>query len=236
MAITSGAGIAGGGAPPDASARNRGFAGAARVAASGTGLAAAVAVARAAGLALGTLALAVRTRDGAGDADRGGTGPAATGGAIDACSNGSLPDVPAGFAAVACAGTSMTRRSGASIRRSRQGKPKPGSPSPWPLKVRLNRAVCISRESRSAKPSRLRSALVRGPGHGLRPAMRGDCAAFGSSGGGRAPLGLREPKRAPPSLLGHGSSLGAGGSRAQCDCRRDRTTGHGLADAPRRHS
>ncbi len=35
-------------------------------------------------------------------------------------------------------GTTTTRRSGASIRRTCQGKPKPGRHSPWPPKIRLN--------------------------------------------------------------------------------------------------
>ncbi len=38
--------------------------------------------------------------------------------------------IKAGAAAVTCAGTSTTRRSSASKRLSRQGKPKPGSPNP----------------------------------------------------------------------------------------------------------
>jgi hypothetical protein len=43
----------------------------------------------------------------------------------------------AGSMAATCAGTTSTCRSGTSIRRSCQGKPKPGS-QPWPPKMRLN--------------------------------------------------------------------------------------------------
>ena len=41
------------------------------------------------------------------------------------------------------------------------GKPKPGSQSPWPPKVRLNSNAWISSESSSACVSRLRSGLMR---------------------------------------------------------------------------
>jgi hypothetical protein len=60
----------------------------------------------------------------------------AAGGAIGAGGNGSVTAAIAG-AAVPRAGTRTMRNSGASIRRSRQGKPKPGSPIPWPPKVML---------------------------------------------------------------------------------------------------
>ena len=77
---------------------------------------------------------------------------------------------------------------------------------------------------------------MRGSGRWPRPAARADRAGVGSDGGVRAALEPIEPKRAPPSLLGPCSWRGAGWSRAPRDCRPDRPTGHGLANAPRRHS
>ena len=86
-------------------------------------------------------------------------GPSATGCPIDA-RIGSLTDVPVGSVAVTCAGTTTTRRSATSTRRSCQGKPKPGN-HPWPPKIRLNSHVWISSESSSAYVSGLRSGLMR---------------------------------------------------------------------------
>ncbi len=154
-AITAGAGIGGGAVSPGRSARKGICAGAAPVAASVLGLASAL------GLASGTIAAAVRRGVGARDTDGVSAGPLATGCSTHACCNGSATGVTAGSAAVTCAGTTTTRRSGTSIRRSCQGKPKPGSQSPWPPKVRLNSNVWISSESSSACVSRLRSGLMR---------------------------------------------------------------------------
>ena len=154
-AITAGAGIGGGAVSPGRSARKGICAGAAPVAASVLGLASAL------GLASGTIAAAVRRGVGARDTDGVSAGPLATGCSTHACCNGSATGVTAGSAAVTCAGTTTTRRSGASIRRSCQGKPKPGSQSPWPPKVRLNSNVWISSESSSACVSRLCSGLMR---------------------------------------------------------------------------
>ena len=123
-AITAGAGIGGGAVSPGRSARKGVCAGAAPVAASVLGLASAL------GLASGTIAAAVRRGVGARDTDGVGAGPLATGCSTDACCNGSATGVTAGSAAVTCAGTTTTRRSGTSIRRSCQGKPKPGSQVP----------------------------------------------------------------------------------------------------------
>ena len=229
MAITSGPGI-GLGATSPVSSRSRGaFARVAPVAASGAGLIFAV------GLALGMIASAVRSRVGAGDTDSVWAGPPGTGCLIDG-RKGFLTDVPAGSAAVTRAGTSTTRRSGASIRRSRQGKPKPGSPSPWPPKVKLNNSACSSRESRSARVSRLRSALMRWLGRWPRPAAREDRAHFGSDGGVRAALEPIEPKRAPPSRIGYCCRRGAGWAPPCATFDLTDPTRHGLANAPRRQS
>ena len=118
------------------------FAGAAPVAASGSlALASAVGLARAVGAWPWARSL-LPSGPGSAQGTRMVSGPAHRQQAARSMRcNGSLTDVPAGSAAVTCAGTSTTRRSGASIRRSRQGKPKPGSPSPWPPKVRLNSSV-----------------------------------------------------------------------------------------------
>lgn len=156
-AITSGAGTDAGGESPGSSARGGAFAG---VAASGTGLATAVGLLGAVGLpgavgldlaagfaaafglatvlgfacadvlAVDSMVPAVVGGAGTGDTNSVCDGRRATAGLIGAGGNGSLIDVPTDSAAGVSAGTSTTRRSGASIRRSRQGKPKPGSPPP----------------------------------------------------------------------------------------------------------
>ena len=54
-------------------------------------------------------------------------------------------------------GTSVTWRSSASKRLSRQGKSRPGSPSPSLPKLRLNSNACISKESSTAVRMGLRS-------------------------------------------------------------------------------
>ena len=154
-AITAGAGIGAGAVSPGGSARTGIGAGAAPVAASVLGLASAL------GLVSSTIAAAVRRGVGARDTDGVRAGPLATCRSTPACCNGSATGVTAGSAAVTCAGTTTTRRSGTSIRRSCQGKPKPGSQSPWPPKVRLNSNVWISSESSSAYVIRLRSGLMR---------------------------------------------------------------------------
>ena len=66
-----------------------------------------------------------------------------------------------GSAAGAGAASSATRRSGTSVRRSCQGKPKPGSPRPWPLKVRVSSTAWNNKESSSPNASRLRSGVRR---------------------------------------------------------------------------
>ena len=157
-AITAGAGIGGSAVSPGRSARKGVCAGAAAVAASVLGLASAL------GLISGTIAAAVRRRVGArADADGVSAGLLATGCSTRACCSGSATGVTAGSMSVTCAGTTTTRRSGASIRRTCQGKLKPGSQSPWPPKVSLNSNVWISSESSSACVSRLRSGLMRRP-------------------------------------------------------------------------
>jgi hypothetical protein len=154
-ATTGGAGIGGAALSPGRSARKGVFARAAPVATSVLGLTAAL------GLAFRTIAAAVRRGVGARDTDGVSAGPLATGCSTHACCNGSATGVTAGSTAVTCGGTTTTRRSGASIRRSCQGKRKPGSQSPWPPKVRLNSHVWISSESSSACVSRLCSGLMR---------------------------------------------------------------------------
>ena len=207
-AITAGAGIGEGAVSPGRSARKGVCAGAAPVAAPVLGLASTV------GLACGTIAASVRHGGGAGDTDGVGAGPLAAGCSTDACCDGSTTDVTAGSAAVTCAGTSTTRRSGTSIRRSCQGKPKPGS-QPWPPKVRLNSSAWISSESSSACVNRLRSRLALAVGAALEPV---------------------ELKRAPPSLLGRCCRRASGWRHFLCACRLDRPTGHDPAKGPRRHS
>lgn len=98
---------------------------------------------------------AIATVRGAGDADGAGIGRLAAGCPTGARRTGSATGGMAGAAGATGGGTSLTLRSGASIRRSRQGKPKPGSPSPSPLNVRLNSSTWISSDSSSANASRL---------------------------------------------------------------------------------
>src|ERR1700693_4914745 len=135
QAGTAGAGIGGGAVSPGRSARKGICAGAAPVAASVLGLPAAL------GLTSGTIAAAVRRGFGARDTDGLSEGLLATGCSYPACCHGSATSVTAGSVDVTCGGTTTTRRSGASIRRSCQGKPKPGNHNPWPPKVRLNSTV-----------------------------------------------------------------------------------------------
>ncbi len=106
------------------------------------------------------IAAAVCRGVGARDTDAVGAGPLATGCSTDACCDGSATGMSAGSGAVTCGGTTTTRRSGASMRRSCQGKPKPGRHNPWPPKIRLNRNEWISSESSSAFVSRLCSGLM----------------------------------------------------------------------------
>ena len=214
-AITAGEGLGGGAVLRDRSARKRAFAGAAAVAASALclasglrlssvlGLASVLELPSAFGLASDTTAGANRTVVGARDTDGVSAGPRATGCSTNACCSGSATGVTAGSVAVTGAGTSATRRSGASIRRSCPGKPKPGSPSPWPPNFRLNRDVCISSETSSAYVSRLLSGLARWLSRWARPAACGDPAGFGPEGGFGASLEAVELKRARPSLLGY---------------------------------
>jgi hypothetical protein len=152
-ATTAGAEIGGGAVPAGRSARKGVCGGAAPVAASVLALTSAL------GLASGTGAGAVRCGASAGDAGGGG-GPLAAGCSTDACCDGS--------AVVICAGTTSTCRSGTSIRRSCQGKPRPGS-HPWPPNIRLSSNVWISSENSSASVSRLRSALALAARASLKP-------------------------------------------------------------------
>jgi hypothetical protein len=75
---------------------------------------------------------------GAGDAEGVGTGCMEAAPSAGACCKGTAIEGIAGSPGVAFGGASATLKRGASIRRSRQGKPKPGSPSPSPPKVTLN--------------------------------------------------------------------------------------------------
>ena len=183
--------------------------GAASVAASVLGLASTL------GLASGPIADAVRRCVGIRDTDGVSAGAPATGCPTDACCTGSATGATAGSAAVTCGGTPTRRRSGASIRRSCQGKRKPGSQSPWPPKVRLNSHAWISSESSSADVSRLRSRLMRW-------------------------LSARRWNLWNSSVLRRRRSgscwRGAGWHHVRCACRPDAPTGHGLAKAPQRHS
>ena len=137
-AITASSGIVAGVASPDTSMRIGAFAGTAAVAIPGSGVACAVALVSALTSDLSTIACSARSGIGAADKDGVKAGPRITVCSIDVCFRGALTNVLAGSRAATRAGTNTTCRSGASIRRSRQGKPKPGSPSPWPSKVKLN--------------------------------------------------------------------------------------------------
>ena len=156
-AITAGAGTGGGAVSPGRSARNCDDAGEAPVAASGLRLASTVA------LGTGTIAGAVRTGVGAVGADGVDAGPPGTCWSIGGCGNGSSTGATAGLAPATCAGTSTRRRSGTSIRRSRQGNQKPGRPVPSPPKTKPNSSAWISSESSNAGVSRLCSGLMRWP-------------------------------------------------------------------------
>jgi hypothetical protein len=99
------------------------FALAALVAAFGRGLAFALGVLR------GTLAGADCAGLRAGDLNVTTAGPPAKDRSDNTCANGMSGDVEADFGSVTFSGASTTRRSGTSIRRSCQGKAKPGSPN-----------------------------------------------------------------------------------------------------------
>jgi hypothetical protein len=198
-ATTADSGVGGGAVSPGRSARKGVFAGGAPAAALVLGGASAF------GLASGAIAPVVRRGVGAGDTDGVGAGPVAAGWSPRSCCKRPTSVVTAGSGAGACAGTSTTRRSGPSIRRSSQGKPKGQSPSP--PKVRVNSSVWISSESSSASVSGLRSTLVRWVS--CWPAACGDPSGVGSEGGVASSLEPVELKRAPPSLSGHGCWRGA---------------------------
>ena len=146
-AKTSGSGAARGTASPEAAVRGGAIAGAAFVARGGAvagaalvvapGLAAGFGVARVTRFALGTMGSVDRTGGGKGDVDSWRRSAPATGCLIGARCSDSLADGSADTATGTCAGISTARRSGVWMRRSRQGKPKPGSPVPSP-KVRPN--------------------------------------------------------------------------------------------------
>jgi hypothetical protein len=139
------------------SARKGASAEAAPVMASVLGLASA-----ALGLGFGTIGAAVRRRTGARDTDGVTSGGAlATGCSTPGRCSNSTTGVAERSAAETCAGTTTARRSDASIRRSSQGKPKPGNPSPCAPKVSINSNVWSSSESSSAYVSRLCSELMR---------------------------------------------------------------------------
>ncbi len=175
-AITSGPGTGDSAVSPGRSARNGDSAGTTPVAA------AVLRGASALGLASCTIASAVRPEAGTGGTDRVSAGPPETCCSTHACGNGSAAGATADFAPVSCAGTSTRRRSGTSIRRSSQGKRKPGRPVPWPPKTRLNSSVWMSSESSSACDSRLRSGLMRRLSRGPRPAACGEPTRVGSAG------------------------------------------------------
>ena len=242
MAITAGAGIGPDAASTDLPLGNGAVAGAASaasVAATGSGLAFATGPACAACLTSGAMVRAVRPGFGAVDAGGVSAGPPASGRSTNVSGNGSLADGSAGCAAGARAGMSTTRRSGTSTRRSRQGKPKPGSPRSWSPKVRPNSSKCISRDRRNATVSRRRSARLRCRGRCRRPVAGGGRDGTGSSGSAGSARSALEPtvaKRAPRSRCRHSGWGAQGGLRALCDCRPDRRSGHGMANAPRTHS
>ena len=125
------------------------------------------------------------------------------------CCNGSPTGVTAGSAAVSCAGTTTTCRSRASIRRSCQGKPKPGSHPCPPPKIRLNSNAWITSESSSAYVSRLLMRVCR--------RVAGTCSTQACSAVAARALLLVRGRMAPfPHYAG----------------RPDRPTGHDLAKAP----
>ena len=140
------------------------------------------------GLAAGTFATAGPRWGSAGDADGVGCG------------------LTCGSAGVTRAGTSTTRMSGTSTRRSRQGKARPGSPSPWPPRVRLNSTEWISSDSSSPRAMGLSSRLTRWLSHCKAAVARSD-RGVGSDGGIGAAL---ERWRGAGSSVGQ-CACGAGG-------------------------
>ena len=147
------------------------------------------------GAATGAVAAAVRPRvsDG-GNAEVMNDLPARSGGT---CRGGSLSAAATVVVGGIRVGTSTMRRSGASTRRSCHGKPKPGSPSPWPPKVRLNSSECSSRESSSAMVSGLRCALMCWLGDGARLPGPEACVGPGEMAGACMAPGSIESKPAP---------------------------------------
>ena len=128
----------------------------------GFGLLLAVGFARGVRTPLDGIGPAARPRTGAGDTAGMAGGADATGCPIDA-SIGPLTNVLAGSVDVGCAGTSTAPRAAASIRRSCQGRPKPGSQNPRPPKVSVNSSAWISSESSSAYVNSARCTLIRSP-------------------------------------------------------------------------
>jgi len=103
-------------------------------------------------------------RAGSGGTDEVTTGFEGADRSANAWANGRSSGVTDGAATLATGGgRSTTRRSGSATRRSSQGKAKPGSPGSSPPRVRFNSKAWASRESNSARPSRLQSWLVRLP-------------------------------------------------------------------------
>jgi len=175
-AITADSGTGGGAVPPGRTARKGVFAGAAPLAAPDPGFTPSLEWVPA------TIAAVVRLGVSAGDTGGVSANPPATGCSARPCCNGSASGVTAVSGALTCTGTSTTRRSGASIRRSCQGKrkAKPVSPRPCPPKVRLNSSAWISRENSSASFSRVRSRVMRWLGRWPRPAAIGERVGIGS--------------------------------------------------------
>jgi hypothetical protein len=145
--------------------------------------------------------------------DRIGAGRAATGWPTVAGRSGSETGATAGSAAAICVGTSKTRRSGASIRRSSQGKLNPGSQCPSPPKVRLSSDACSRSESSRAYVSGLRSRITRWLKLRPTPAPWGDRAGFRSVAGVSTSVEGPDLNRARPSLSGH-RRTGQVGTRA----------------------
>ena len=191
-ASTSGAGVRDGAGSGVRSARGEAFATTGRVAAGDRcGVADE-------GRGFGGVAVALRRAGGAGGA----AGVAGVAG-LATCSPLVADGAGGGFGTVAMggtgAGTSTIRRSGASTRRSPQGTPNLGSPSPWPPKVRFNSRAWISSDAASAPAARRPSAP--GPRAPLRLRKRGRRvrARFDAGGSARATSGSVGLKRAPLS-------------------------------------
>jgi hypothetical protein len=108
----------------------------------------------------GAGALAARVAGGCGATLPGTALAAGVGGAMGVAGVGSR-----GAAGVGGAGSSTTRIAGACTRRACQGKPKPGSPSASPPKVKLSSTPCTASDSSSPMASRRRSSRVRCCGH-----------------------------------------------------------------------